>query len=391
MRARLLELALLTAFLFPVSLGAQAADDEQVREHFQAAQRAEKTGDYATAAAEYQTVLKLRPELAEVHTNLGLVYYLQGKNDEAIKALQRALELRPDILGANLFLGTAYVRTNQYEKSLDPLNPKEARAYLNLGLSYSELGRDDEALTVLRKAAELFPRDVEVLYSLGRVYTKLMTSTYEKMDQIDPDSYRAHQLLGAYYEARRDPRAAAEEYKTAIAKKPDAPELHYALGNIYWKNKEFDQAEAEFRKELQIAPENYLATWKLGNVYVAKRQYDQAFLYLRTAVRQKPDLGQAYRDLGRALIQTGDFAGAIVQLEKVNQLDPDEPATHYLLAQAYRKLGRTKEEKAELDRFAKLREAEQERNRRPDIMVSGSQDKTEEEFPEDPGLSKEPE
>src|SRR5207237_3849397 len=117
----------------------------------------------------------------------------------------------------------------------------EARAYLNLGLSYSELGRDQEALTVLQRATELFPRDIEVLYDLGRVYTKLMTETYQRMDQIDPDSYRVHQLLGTYYEARRDPRAAAEEYKIAIAKKTDAPDLHYALGNTHCKNKELDQ------------------------------------------------------------------------------------------------------------------------------------------------------
>ena len=79
MRTMLLGLALLTVFLFPVSLGAQTADDDQVREHFQAAKQAEKTGDYQAAAAEYQAVLKVRPDLAEVHTNLGLVYYLQGK------------------------------------------------------------------------------------------------------------------------------------------------------------------------------------------------------------------------------------------------------------------------------------------------------------------------
>ena len=93
------------------------------------------------------------------------MYYLQGKNEEAIKTLQRALELRPDILGANLFLGMAYVRTNQYEKSLDPLrkaislNPKEARAYLNLGLSYSELGRDVEARAELAELLRVIPND----------------------------------------------------------------------------------------------------------------------------------------------------------------------------------------------------------------------------------------
>src|SRR5437660_11572122 len=79
MRARLLGLALLTAFLFPASLGAQGAGDDQVREHFQAAKGGEQTGEYEPAAAEYQTVLKLRPEVAEVHTDLGLGHYRQGE------------------------------------------------------------------------------------------------------------------------------------------------------------------------------------------------------------------------------------------------------------------------------------------------------------------------
>jgi len=35
---------------------------------------------------EYQAVIKLSPDLAEVSSNLGLVYYLQRKDAEAIKA-----------------------------------------------------------------------------------------------------------------------------------------------------------------------------------------------------------------------------------------------------------------------------------------------------------------
>src|SRR5439155_501536 len=80
-----------------------------------------RTHDYQKAITEYQAVIRQRPDLAEVHTNLGLVYYLQGMNDDAIAAFQRAVELRPSILGANLFLGMAYVRTNQYQKALEPL------------------------------------------------------------------------------------------------------------------------------------------------------------------------------------------------------------------------------------------------------------------------------
>ena len=49
---------------------------------------------------------------------MGLVYYVQTKDREAIAAFQEALKGKPDLLGANLFLGMAYARTNQYEKAM---------------------------------------------------------------------------------------------------------------------------------------------------------------------------------------------------------------------------------------------------------------------------------
>ena len=134
-----LPLVLLLGLLLAASSRAQDTADQEIERHFQAAKTAERTHDYQKAITEYQAVIRQRPDLAEVHTNLGLVYYLQGMNDDAIAAFQRAVELRPSILGANLFLGMAYVRTNQYQKALEPLrkainlNPREMRAYLNLG------------------------------------------------------------------------------------------------------------------------------------------------------------------------------------------------------------------------------------------------------------------
>jgi tetratricopeptide (TPR) repeat protein len=163
----------------------------------------------------------------------------------------------------------------------------------------------------------------------------------------------------------------------ALAKNPNAPGLHYALGNVYWKKLDFEKAKSEFEKELELAPENYLATWKLGNIHLTKREYDQAFQFLHKALLQKPDLPQARRDLGRALFQTGDFEGSIEQLKTAAKLSPDDSTTHYLLAQAYRKTGRTKELNAELELFGILRDAEQKRNKRPNL--SGKEDENKDE------------
>ncbi|MSO23431.1 MAG: tetratricopeptide repeat protein [Acidobacteria bacterium] len=232
----------LTVLLFAVFLGTSKISSGQttletgIQQHFSAAREAEKRGDLETAEKEYRAVLKLSPDLAEVNSNLGLVYYRQRKDDEAIKVFQEALKRKPTLFLANLFLGMTYTRINQYDKSIEPLNkaislnPGEVRAYLNLGLSYIELGQEREALKVLQSAADRWPEDVEVLYNLGIVYTRLMTNSYKKMAEIDPDSHRVHQLLGASYEARRETRKAIEEYKLAIQKKPDYAGLHYSSG-----------------------------------------------------------------------------------------------------------------------------------------------------------------
>jgi tetratricopeptide (TPR) repeat protein len=373
----------------------QSTLEASIQQHFTAAREAEKRGDLATAEKEYRAVLKLSPELAEISSNLGLVYYLQRKDDEAIKVFQEALKRKPTLVAANLFLGMTYTRTNQYEKSIGPLkkaislNPAEVRAYLNLGLSYIELGQEREAMKVLQSAADRWPEDIEVLYNLGIVYTRLMTNTYRKMAEIDPDSYRVHQLLGASYEARRDTKKAIEEYRLAIQKKPDFAGLHYALGNIYWKEGDLPLAEKEFLEELRLAPENYLVTWKLGNIYLLNKQYDLALQYLEKAIKQKPDLGQAHRDLGKALLQTdGDLARATTHLKRVTELAPEEPTTHYLLAQVYRKQGKRTEQAAELATFEKLRRAQQEKEQGARTVSPAGEVKATEEFPPDPDVPK---
>src|ERR1700737_5015862 len=73
----------------------QAAKGSTVEAHFAAAQRAQKNKDYVTAEREYRTLLAIKPDFAEVHMNLGLVYQLQDHISEAMTEFRRALALKP--------------------------------------------------------------------------------------------------------------------------------------------------------------------------------------------------------------------------------------------------------------------------------------------------------
>ena len=99
-----------------------------------------------------------------------------------------------------------------------------------------------------------------------------MASMFRKMAEVDPDSYRIHQLLAEAFEARREVPGAVHEYKLALERHPTAPGLNYALANVYWREGNLEEAEKGFKKELEISPDHYLATWKLGNIYLINRE-----------------------------------------------------------------------------------------------------------------------
>ena len=53
------------------------------------------------------------------------------------------------------------------------LNPEFGLGHLDLGILYSEDGRNEEALREMREAARLLPNDVNVHWRLGRLYRML--------------------------------------------------------------------------------------------------------------------------------------------------------------------------------------------------------------------------
>jgi len=58
----------------------------------------------------YRQILVLEPRPGEVHSNLALTLFFQGRTAEAIAALRRALEISPDDIGALYKLGNMLLR-----------------------------------------------------------------------------------------------------------------------------------------------------------------------------------------------------------------------------------------------------------------------------------------
>jgi len=139
---------------------------------------------------------------------------------------------------------------------------------------------------------------------------------------------------------------------------PQQAGTHYHLGNAYWSLNMWDVATEQFRAELANDPSNCMAQWKIGNIILEQHgDSSQALAEVQKALGVCPNLMGARVDRARALIKLDRHAEALKDLEAAVKADPAESSTHFLLAQAYRALGRTQEAQAEMKVFSKLEES----------------------------------
>jgi tetratricopeptide (TPR) repeat protein len=109
---------------------AQTAHSKAVQDHYQRAQQALAQGQYETAAAEFNAILHFDPDRAEVHANLGTLYYAQAKYAAAEAAFRKALKLEPSLKGVEGFLGMSEARQGRVSEAL-PLLEKGFRNSLS--------------------------------------------------------------------------------------------------------------------------------------------------------------------------------------------------------------------------------------------------------------------
>ncbi len=91
-----------------------------------------------------EKTVKSFPNNPMAHANLGLEYLRRGKNDEAIKELEKANKLDKKSIGIRFSLGLAYSEAKKYDKA-QPIyegiikeNPYHFLAQVNLGVLYQK-------------------------------------------------------------------------------------------------------------------------------------------------------------------------------------------------------------------------------------------------------------
>jgi Tfp pilus assembly protein PilF len=113
---------------------------------------------------------------AEAHLIRGLIYKEQGLRGPSIQELQKALELRPDLVEARVQLSSYFLEAGNAADAQQLLEPAlrfdtdNVVAHLNLGDAYRLLGRPADSKRELEWVKARDPSVAQVHYDLGLLY-----------------------------------------------------------------------------------------------------------------------------------------------------------------------------------------------------------------------------
>lgn len=134
---------------------------------------------YVEAASEFQQCIRLAPESAVDHFNLGLVLMRGQDYEMALEALSSAEEHDPDLLAVHYIRGIIFKRQGRFEEAVESLkrviagNPVSSGTYYNLGVCLKAVKKYEEAVEAFKKKAELTPSDPSTHYQLISLYRRL--------------------------------------------------------------------------------------------------------------------------------------------------------------------------------------------------------------------------
>jgi len=356
--------------LVTVRLGAQAPDWGEIQKHYKRATGARQSGQNEIAVKEFREILRLDPQNAEAHANIGVIAYTEKEYAQAAEEFRAALKLRPSLWNAQAFLGMSELRLGhlqagkaQLEKSFQYLRDPQLQYQAGTDLiSLYYQSRDlDHALDVLRALEGARPNDPNMLYTAYRTYTELAASTLATLAQVAPESAQMHRILAQAQQSQDDFSGAIAQYRKAMELDPGLPGLHFELGQAILANSTDEPARQEAEKEFRLAlsddPTDANSQYMLGEIEWLRTKPREALEHYSDAVRLQPDFVDAHIAMGKALTTLGRADEALQQLSDAVRLDPQNEVAHYRLAQAYRKLGRAEDAERETATFRKLRDA----------------------------------
>jgi tetratricopeptide (TPR) repeat protein len=304
-----------------------------------AAQEALKAEDWPRAESTNRELARRQPRNPAGKRGLGLALIKQGKNDQAVEALQGSLEIADDA-HTRLLLAEAFVGLGRAPSALPHVRkavkmvPAEPAAWAQLADVLVKVDKPDGAADALLESRKPCPACAK-----DEVWGRAADAVAEAL------CAKAEKQLAA-----NDAAGARKNAEAAAALRPDRAETHLVEAKLARAGGDKKGAIAAYRKALEglsdaNAEPGANARLELAGLLVADGDGAEAVKVAREAAAARGSDGRALDVLGRACDLTKDTDCARKTYDKLSKLSPGPTASKEAVEHARQRMKELKKKR----------------------------------------------
>ena len=207
-------------------------------------------------------------------------------------------------------------------------NPDAADCLGLLGLALAQLGRLDDSVVPLTRAAALEPANLSHNYTLANVLLMCERHSealpyHEAATRLDPNHYWAQVNFGISLSKLHRLDEAIDRFRRAIALQDAHPAAWLNLGNCQRELGQHDAAMQSYDAALKRAPDFADIHYNRGIALYAQKRIDEAIASYERAIQLRKDYAEAYYNLGDLLREQRRIDAAVKAYEKLAAFAPD--------------------------------------------------------------------
>jgi tetratricopeptide (TPR) repeat protein len=327
--------------------------------HLERADRYFHSGEYDQAEIEYANALQMDPLNPPATSQLGIIYYDQGRLEWALPRLLKGRELQPDNLALRLRLGQMYFALGKFREARDEANfildrnPQDAEAPLLLAKTALKPDEIEAARQRLKNLPPAAAQGASALAAAGLLDFRQRNfdeaeAAFKRAQTLEPESSAVNEAVGVFFWAQHDLSHADRAFAAAAEFSParSSRRLEYAQ----FKIQTGDVAAGErLLEEMAQKTPDYLPAWMLlAQIAESEKKYDESAAFDAKVLARDPTHPEALLFRSRLLLEKGETGKAAAELEGMLKIYPQSPQVYCQLGLTYLAAGETAKATASL-------------------------------------------
>jgi tetratricopeptide (TPR) repeat protein len=296
---------------------------------------------YPEAMEQYKIILKLKPGDKKINEHLKRFEFAAGAQTADNIEVAEVSPFEPSEANIHTQIGIIFYEQAVYLEAVDEFrlalaNEEDKELRLVIAKIYELFGRMDKAITEVEayRKDDTDKESIDILLNLARLYglNKEMKKSIEllkKASVMDPDNDRLYHALALAHMSLNENEEAYQNIQRAIELNDKKDTYYFEQGALLERLGQFDKAIVSMKHTLEINPHHSNAHNFIGYIYATKGEdLDKALHKLEQALNIQPRNGYFLDSLGWIYYKKGEPKQALAHIKKAMVYAQPDPVLY---------------------------------------------------------------